>query len=422
MVTIEGRFPKIIGLIGLAGLALGGPWLMSKINQLGTRASATCTPENITISNKTNRSFSLSFITQVACRTSLVVDNRTMVRDVLAKIHYFEVDNLSAGKEYSYEIVGGGERYSRSDMRVKMAAEPKVTTPEAKLAWGRMLTKEDNRGVEGLVYIFVDGGPLLSAKANSEGKWNIPLAISMRDSGEWFIPEANMSEEILITTPEGMSGSLSHNTDGNDPVPDILVGANGEITMAVADAVEVVSGGVGLNGGTVGVATPTTLPRALRVINPEQNATFSTKKPEFFGEASSGQVLEIKVESAEVHEAKIEADSQGDWRWSPPADLEPGEHTLTITSVNPTTKLLETITRKFVVMAADTGVGGMEFTASGSATLAPTATPTLVPTERAVLPSVTVTPPVSGVTVITWLPVLLGVVLLVFGYLFFVVV
>ncbi|MDD4938421.1 MAG: Ig-like domain-containing protein, partial [Candidatus Shapirobacteria bacterium] len=109
------------------------------------------------------------------------------------------------------------------------------------------------------------------------------------------------------------------------------------------------------------------------ITNPSDNETVSTKKPEFFGDGPAGEKLTIKVESPIVYTDEITINEDGTWNWSPPENLTPGEHTITITGSNNTI-----LSHKFVVLAAE---DEPSFSASGSAEIeTPTPSPTEIPT------------------------------------------
>jgi hypothetical protein len=111
----------------------------------------------------------------------------------------------------------------------------------------------------------------------------------------------------------------------------------------------------------------------------DEGETITTQEPEFFGEGPPGVTLTITVESDPITES-IDVSKSGDWQWSPPASLAPGEHKITV-SWRDALGILRTLTRSFVVSASE----GPAFESTPSASLSPTptASPTATPTATA---------------------------------------
>jgi hypothetical protein len=121
-----------------------------------------------------------------------------------------------------------------------------------------------------------------------------------------------------------------------------------------------------------GIATPSSSTVTLESV--AQGETITTTQPEFFGEAPPGTKLTITLESDPVTD-EVNVPSSGEWNWTPPSDLPEGTHKITIRWAD-ASGILRTLTRSFVVQAAE----GPAFEATPSATLTPTATPTGTPT------------------------------------------
>jgi len=69
------------------------------------------------------------------------------------------------------------------------------------------------------------------------------------------------------------------------------------------------------------------------ISNPEDNETIFTQKPEFFGRAPAGKEITITVQSETPQSTSLTVDSKGDWKWSPPTELPPGTHKITLLGV-----------------------------------------------------------------------------------------
>lgn len=104
-------------------------------------------------------------------------------------------------------------------------------------------------------------------------------------------------------------------------------------------------------------------------------------QPTFKGTAKPGQMVKIEVNSENPLSGQVKVGADGTWSWTPPDDLSPGQHTVTLTLIDENGKT-ETVTREFTIL---TGTPILPITAG-----TPSATP--VVTERPT-PTEIITPP-----------------------------
>lgn len=436
----EKRIPTVIGLLLLLVTVITGLALGNRNTDFRSRASASCQPENIQISNITNSSLDISFTTSSTCLVSLVFDNRTLPEENSSQVHYFSLTNLKEKTEYGYSFIAGGNEYHQDTYKTKTGQKPPTSIPTSNLAWGRVFVTAQQNASDGIVYLIIPQAGLLSSRITRNGNWNIPLATSFNSQlTDWFQSTADTTEDIIVISPDGQTTQIASSTSRNNPVPDIIIGQNSFSSSEDTP-----------NTGRISPVNPAgTADKNLDILNPKDNETILNLKPQFFGTAPKNSQIIIRVESPETINDSTLVLSDGSWRWSPPSDLSPGNHTITVSVQDPITGVIKTISRKFVVLASDSGTA---FTASGSSqtnTPTPTATsspissptsrptpsliatPTLLPTSttipsptitpRTAKPSATSPPPVSGnfaptIILVTIAPVLLILAFLLFNY------
>ena len=250
------------------------------------------------------------------------------------------------------------------------------------------------------------------------------MAVSYNEGlSDWFSVTNNIEEEIIVIAPNYPSTQIVSNTSRNNPVPDIILGQNNfSSPQAIVDTVLPQESLIDTDINLIS-------DKPLDIINPKTNETLNSLKPDFFGTASPNSKLKIKVESPVTIDDEINVDSTGEWNWSPPKNLTPGEHTITVTDDKN-----NLITRKFIVMAAESSQP--VFSASESAqivtpTLTPTTTPavltiTPVPTKKitptnipATLPSTASGIPQSGTTFPTFIILILSLISFYFGFVYY---
>ena len=74
----EKKIPTILGLVILIGGVFVGVFLTNKNTNFISKASGDCSPINPQITNITNNSVSVSFLTESSCLSSLVINNQTI--------------------------------------------------------------------------------------------------------------------------------------------------------------------------------------------------------------------------------------------------------------------------------------------------------------------------------------------------------
>lgn len=383
----EKKFPTILGLLILIGGIFAGAILTNKNTNFVSKAGGDCNPQNPQVTNITNNSVSISFLTESPCLSTLLIDNQTINNqavlnsDQKSKIHYFDVSNLKDTTKYNYSFVNEGKTYEQSSYKLETAQNPNASIPSSNLAWGRVFTPELKAASKVLVFINIPGSSPLSALVTTSGNWNISLANSFNESKtDRFIPPVDSFEEIIVIDQEKQRTQISANTSQNNPTPDIILGQNQFSSLPVTFDAET-------NTGSLSSVVPVPNSKELDILNPKDNEPLSTQKPDFFGTGPINSTIKIKVESPVAYNGEILTNSDGSWNWSPPADLTPGEHTITVT-VNEN-GIEKVISRNFTVLAAD---NSLSYSASPSATTTtPTAPITTVIPETTIVPTLAIT-------------------------------
>jgi len=393
----EKHIPSIVGLILLLAILFLGVMLSLRQTNLFTKASGDCSPQGVQITNLTHQSLDLSFTTSSPCISILEINNRHFPNFQESSLtHYFRVDNLKSKSEYPYSISSGSQNYQFTEYKVKTATKPTIEASTSNLAWGKILKANHDPSSNTILYLTIGGALPLSAITDSSGQWHISLANSFTETKDnWFTPSANTSEELIVYSPDGTSTQISHTTSQNDPIPDIIIGQNYLSTPTPPGS------------GSLPDSSPSS-PSSIKleINNPAESENIYTLRPDIFGVGPVNSQIQIKLESSPVYQDSVTTSIDGSWNWSPPQNLTPGPHTLTV-SYQDAAGLIKTLKRSFIVNAASSD-NPLSFSATPSATLAakatataaplptPTLIPTSIPTIRTSKPSTKSGVPVSG--------------------------
>jgi len=440
------RFPTILGLFFLLALLGGGGWYLFNSRP---KISEDEKPQNVTITNVSDSKFTVSWITESASRAQVeygpvgeklaekVSDERG---DGEYETHHVTIAGLQPATQYAFRvIVNGGARFDNSGSPYTVTTGPIITsTPSAESFYGNVELQGGQPAEGAIVYVSLPGAAPASTLVKKSGSYSIPISTIRTSNLASYVEYDAQATVVSVSAVYGkQEAKATVSTANSAPVPKITMGQThdyrvAEQTPKIAEVApiqedtppQVAETPTVFNVEPLG-DIPTGGESEVVLLNPaEEGEELSTTLPEFRGLGPSSTVLSVTVHSATPYSDTVLVASDGTWDWTPPADLEPGEHTITIAYIDSLgeEQILE---RTFLVAAVDTGDPAFE--ASPSASLKPSATPsptydpysydegTPTATPRAQMPSTESGVPVTGVTINTILTAAVGFVIMVIG-------
>lgn len=418
---IDKKLPSYAGFFIL--LAALGITLVLSGNALVfiSRATVDSEPQNVQISNLSDTSFTISFTTNAPAIGTLIygtdistpniaLDDRDQTASGSAQyqVHFITIKNLTPATQYYYVIVSGDQKLENNGQPFSITTESTLTgsTPTQQTLSGSVAQSDGSVPSEGIIYVTTNNSQQLAGLINPDGTYSIPLG-GMRDStgsnAASLTPDTVLQLQAQSPT-QSSTVKLLDSEAGN--VPKIVLPQNYDFTLGSTPQAST-SGGIASGSAFPVQATPAPV-SSPEITVPSQNQTFSDQQPLFQGMALPSTEVDITIQSKQEISAKLQSDASGLWQFRPPLSLTPGNHTLTIKSVD-ATGILQTLSRSFVVYAS-----GSQFiepsvspVASASPILVPTATtmptPTLSPTPTAT-PSATPTPAPITPAIVTRTP------------------
>jgi len=391
-------------------------------------ANSEISPKQVRITNVEDKSFSVSWITDVQT-TGFVQygeegsfsltspDDRDQLSGEQGKfwVHHVTVRNLNPKTKYFFKINSGGETFDDNGQPYQIETAPPIQgIPVSNdIAYGSVV-KEDGSPAGGVVvYVSLINTAPLSTLTKSSGAWAIPLNLSRSSDLSSFAAydkEASVEEIFFQGGPAGVSSVITV-TKNDSPLPLVTLGKNFDFRQFLAQALPTSTPTPIPTPTFIYTLTPTPVfqetassrflikdegnivssKNDLKIINPSQGEMVNTSKPEILGTGPPGEVLTITVNSPETLSAQVTIDERGNWLWVPPRELSPGEHTIMANLANG-----QKVVRSFTILAA--GLSDLpSFTASpssiatDSSLLIATLTPTMMPlsgdNERVSLPA-----------------------------------
>jgi len=397
--------PTILGLLITITVTILGGYLTERARG-SVGVSAQEKPLSVKITNITDRSFTVSWCTQNPISGYIKINNNNKLfwdqRDQGGNqtndyfTHYITVNNLQPKTQYSFTIFSGGKPYKDKSLQVQTAPPNSTPPPEADLAFGIILDQQKKPMSGVLVFLSIANATPLSSITNESGNWSISLGTAYKKDLSGFISynKNNQIIEITAIATPNLNATAITNTANDHPVPPITIGQSHNFSTKSQLSP---SPKPSLNPSPT--VTPTVSPlQKIFISNPKEGEVLTNTKPEFHGLGPAQKEIRLKLESPTTYNAEVVIGPDGTWNWTPPENLEPGEHTLTLEYTDENNQL-QSLVHHFIVQAAET-VSPTPTPITPLPTRIPTSTPTtaLTPTSLPTATPTTATPAAQIIT------------------------
>lgn len=391
------KIPTLIGLLIITLGIFGTSFLVQNLRPLITRATVDGTPNEIKVSNISSDSFTVSWETQDNTsgstlywvegeeQTAILDDRDQSSAAGLYRTHYMSIKSLKPGTRYFFAIISGETTFDNNGVPYEVTTANLLTGPDRELkAGGAVVLDYGSPSKDSVVFLQTSSSQLLSTTVSQDGKWDIENAIRTADLKSYYEVTPQEILNVLITDG-GKSSTIAVllQAAGNE-IPTITLGQDYDFTAQDSEASPSAKA-ASLFKNIPPLDETTDRPT---VITPKDGEKFVDSKPRFSGTAAKNSTVKIKIESPNLQEATIKADSNGNWSYRPTQPLSPGEHTITV-GLQEASGVQRILTRKFQVFAAGTQIDEPA-TPSATPTVKPSPTPTATPTAT---PTVTSTEP-----------------------------
>ena len=379
---LKKKIPTLIGILFLVGGLAVGVFVMEE----GTggflpRASPESTPKQVRVTNVSDTSFTVSFITDSATPgfvkygleannlNQQSADDRDQQTGTVSpyNTHHITVRGLTPATKY-YVALGTGTRniFTDNGAPYTVTTAPRLgVSPEAATAFGTVLTSAQTPATDSIVYLEIQGGAPLSAYVRSSGSFSIPVGTTRRTDLTAFLnPEPTTPVSIVVQGKDsGQTASITSTLAQSTPFETITLGGAGAKTASQSPQ------------GSLAQPTENTMEQSATVgitfTNPSvEGESLNTTQPELRGTGPANTTLQIKIESNPVFQGTVQTSPTGQWSYTPPGNLEPGDHTMTVSYVDANGQT-QTQKRTFRVLAQGTS-SNPAFTSTPSGSLAGT--------------------------------------------------
>ncbi len=415
------KMPTFIGLL-LAVLLVGSlAFAFQYFTATLSSAKGSVAPQNVTFANISDSMFTVSWVTSTPAtgfvsvkggsKNSIVYDERDISEKNLSKnfSHSVTITGLEPDTNYQVKIISGGETFAGdvSPYTTHTGTIINATAGNLGPAYGKITDLSNQPVTDGLVYLSLENGQLLSALTTKTGTWLVPLNLARTANLTGYLPTQGRVTENIKIIYDGEQATAISDTLNDSPVPDMELGKNYDFRHVQAKINELAQNPVAQNEKPAVLGVETSF-KTVALAQPAESASLPTNLPLISGSGIPGKTVSIVLGITKVLSGSVQVSSDGTWQFTPPSALSAGLQSVTMTTVDTNNKPVA-VTHTFTILKSGTQVLG---DATPSATLAPTLSPTLTPVITAT-PSPTATlagqpVPTSGTTLPTILLLLFG--------------
>jgi hypothetical protein len=427
--VFQRQIPTILGLIILViGLAAGAFFLADGPGVFAPRATPQTTPKNVKITNVTDNSFTVSFLTDEQTSgfvkygkdandmKSQASDDRDQLSGSVGKypLHHITVRGLDPAAAYYFTIgTGSSSAFDDGGKPFTVTTAKRAGSPTAaKTIYGNISLENGSPADGSLVYVSLANVGEMSSLVKSSGTFAIPLSNARTADGSGYAPIQD-SDQLTVTVQGPLATQTLATTiavSAAQPIPNLTFGQGGTVAQVPAatptptstptpspspsaepetgdDATRTPNGAVGglanLTNSTStssartatassSLASSTTASSSTATNTASSSATtsildltkstlqtVSSSQPIITGKAKPNVTVKILIQSENHIEYELVADSNGGFvidvsKLENDPTLEPGEHTITYSYVDPQTNQEVTKTQTFYVKAPTT--------------------------------------------------------------------
>ncbi|MEX0895892.1 MAG: fibronectin type III domain-containing protein [Patescibacteria group bacterium] len=407
------RIPTIIGLILLVvALVLGVFFISDGLGVFAPRATPETTPKKIKVTNVTDRSFTVSFMTDEATTgfvrygtdqsnlDSQQTDDRNSLSSSVDEyaLHHITVRSLQPNTVYFYILgTGAGARFDNQGEPFRIiTARRGVPTANVRSVHGSVRSDSGAPAQGAVIYLSSEGVGEMSTVVPQSGAWSIPISQARTPDGSEYAkfedetsiqlfvqgPSPQQTAQVTTTVAQaqplptltyGQSGAVQQASQGRqaDAASDKETSAqstqsNGRTTSDDDSAEESATASSSVTSESSDTASPASGSARLPLdeyqektvfdldvdSNEEDPPTLTTATPIIKGTIDSEVEVKITINSETAIEEILTTNPDGTFEIDTSKYeqiLEPGEHTITLEFTNPQTGLEEVVTRTFFI-------------------------------------------------------------------------
>lgn len=240
---LDKRIPTILGLLVLVVALVAGIFLLGDgPGVFAPRATPATTPKKIKITNVTDNSFTISFLTdektpgfikygtQSNSLNSQASDDRDQLSGTVSdfQMHHITVRGLQPTTSYYYTLgTGSNAKFDNNGSPFTIKTSARNGAPAAaKTIYGSVSNQAGNPADGAVVYVTLANAGEMSSLVKASGSWAIPLSNARTKDGSGYAQVTDSDTIILSVQGNILNETISHNTTVSEaqPVPTLSFG------------------------------------------------------------------------------------------------------------------------------------------------------------------------------------------------------
>lgn len=312
-------------------------------------------------------------------------DERNITQNKIPYIHhYVTLKNLNENKAYFFKLVNNNKFEDNNNIPFTFKTPLSIKDFKGnEPAYGKIILSNGTPLENAVILLNVRNSFPLTTLSKITGEWLIPLN-TFYDKNTYQLISPLPTDKVTIEfLSEDQSSQVITDFSKVSPLPGIVtMGKNFDFTTPD-----------NVLGATTSNTNSESTTKEIDIAFPKENALIPGYNPLIKGVALPNSEIIVSVHSDTVFNSRIKADNKGLWSLNLPSSLSPGDHTITIQTVDKNGNPV-TIVRKFIIAKNGEQVLGL---ATPEGTVTPEVpTATLTPLTSNLTAKLTSTPPVSG--------------------------
>ena len=319
------KIPTLLGILVIAiGLGIT-TFLVNQTSFFGIKASPSKEPQNVRITNITDISFSVSYITDDSVAGSISYGTSTDVNQKALddkdqqsgnvanhNIHNITLTSLSPKTTYYFNITSGDQVYENNNAPFQVTTGPPLSEnpSDQKPITGKVILSDGTIPSEGILYVTTDNSQVISATIKSDGTYILPLnSLRNSDLSSYYNFNQNTILKMLVFG-DSLTSNVTLSINQINPVPTITLSSDYNFTSnnepVASSSANIETFPVFTNNSS------SAIDQAPQILTPEQDQSFTDQQPQFKGTALPGESVQIIIHSDEQIQTSVKANSGGE--------------------------------------------------------------------------------------------------------------
>jgi hypothetical protein len=403
--TIPTVFAIVLLVIGI----VAGVFLIQTDKVFETSASPELSPKQVKITNITDKSFTVSWVTDQPSQgfisygdsksLGIVATQQSSLPKASTTVHHTTITSIKPNTTYYFKVGANDQLFDNNGQLYQVKTGLQLqSAPQPDIIFGNVVDTTGKALADAIVYITIAGVTPQSALTDSSGKWSLPLSTARNNNLSSFaVYNSDSLIEISVQSPGKVATAKVKVKDAH-PVPTITIGQNHDFTSVNSlPAGSLPKAQITLPQDTSQAIQQTapTSQVSVTLVTPFENEVVTTNKLTVRGAGTAKTSLTLKIQSSKTVTGTTTIDSQGNWSWTVPGLLSDGSYTISISwkDENSQTKNLS---RPFTISTQNAALSSPAVGSPAVNNPVITPSPSPVPTIKPKEVISTSTTPVSG--------------------------